>query len=201
MHCVSCAMLSGVSRVTLHRFFTCAMLSQDYYDNIEQNFFMYNVVWSLLDNIVEGFTSEMLSQECQDNIEQDFFSMQCCLDSLRQHWTKLLMKMMINCSCGMVDRRKALSLISSRGHCQRSSPSRISDAPRAGFEPAQNLSWGLVEWSCAVVRTTTPRRHKAWNNVLPVQCWPIANRQLLWGKYPTQWCIDHIGTTLYRNIA
>ena len=30
---------------------------------------------------------------------------------------------------------------------------------RAGFEPAQNLSSGLGEWSCAVVITTTPRRH------------------------------------------
>ena len=48
-----------------------------------------------------------------------------------------MMKMM-NCFCGMVDRRKALSLISSRDHCQRFSPSRISDTPRARFEPAQN---------------------------------------------------------------
>ena len=54
-------------------------------------------------------------------------------------------KMVMNCFCGMVDRRKAFSLISSRDHCQRSSPSRISDAPRAGFKPAQNLSSGLVE--------------------------------------------------------
>ena len=38
----------------------------------------------------------------------------------RQNW------MMMNCFCGMVDRRKAFSLISSRDHCQRSSPSRIS---------------------------------------------------------------------------
>ena len=37
------------------------------------------------------------------------------------------------------------SLISIRDHCQRSSPSRISDTPQAGFEPAQNLSSGLVE--------------------------------------------------------
>ena len=36
----------------------------------------------------------------------------------------------LNCFCGMVDRRKAFSLISSRDHCQRSSPSRISDTPR-----------------------------------------------------------------------
>ena len=63
---------------------------------------------------------------------------------------------LMNCFCGMVDRRKAFSLISSQDHCQRSS--RISNMPRAGFKPEQNLSSGLVEWSCAVVITTTPQR-------------------------------------------
>ena len=63
--------------------------------------------------------------------------------------------MMMNCFCGMVDRWKAFSLISSRNHCQRYSPSRISDTTRTGFEPAQNLSSSLVEWSCVVVITTT----------------------------------------------
>ena len=57
----------------------------------------------------------------------------------------IMMMMMMNCFCGMVDRRKAFSLISSRDHCQRSSPLRISDTLRARFEPAQNLSTGLVE--------------------------------------------------------
>ena len=57
----------------------------------------------------------------------------------------MMMMMMMNCFCGMVDRRKAFSLISSRDHCQRSSPLRISDTLRARFEPAQNLSTGLVE--------------------------------------------------------
>ena len=57
----------------------------------------------------------------------------------------MMMMMMMNCFCGMVDRRKAFSLISSRDHCQRSSPLRISDMLRARFEPAQNLSTGLVE--------------------------------------------------------
>ena len=47
--------------------------------------------------------------------------------------------------CGMFDRGKAFRLISSREHCQRSSPLGISDTPRAGFEPAQNPSSGLVE--------------------------------------------------------
>ena len=55
----------------------------------------------------------------------------------------------------MVDRRKAFNLISSWDHCQRSSTLRISSTPQAGFEPAQNLSSGLVELSCAVVITTT----------------------------------------------
>ena len=62
--------------------------------------------------------------------------------------------------CGMIDRRKAFSLICSRYHCQRSSPLQISDTLRAGFGPVQNLSSGLVEWSCAVAITTTPRRQK-----------------------------------------
>ena len=65
---------------------------------------------------------------------------------------------MMNCFCGMFDRRKAFSIISSRDHCQRSSPSRISNKLWAGFEPVQNLSPAFVEWSCAVVITTTPRR-------------------------------------------
>ena len=46
--------------------------------------------------------------------------------------------------CGMVDRRKVFSLISSRDHRQRSSPSRISHTPRVVFEPAQNLSSGWL---------------------------------------------------------
>ena len=54
-------------------------------------------------------------------------------------------EMMMKCFCGMVDRQKALSLISSRNHCERSFPLQTSDTPLAGFEPAQSLSSGLVE--------------------------------------------------------
>ena len=39
---------------------------------------------------------------------------------------------------------------------------RESPTRQAGFEPAQNLSSGLVEWSCAVLITTTPRRHNVF---------------------------------------
>ena len=55
----------------------------------------------------------------------------------------MMMMLMMNCFCGVVDRRKA-------NHCRRSSPSRISNMPPARFGPDQNLSSGLVEWSCAV---------------------------------------------------
>ena len=75
-----------------------------------------------------------------------------CLPSL------IMMLMMMNCFCGIVDRRKAFSLISSRGHCQRSSPSRIYDTPQAGFDPTRSLNPGFTEWSCVVVIATTPRR-------------------------------------------
>ena len=75
---------------------------------------------------------------------------------IRMMMKMMKMMMMMNCFCGMVDRRKVFSLISSRDHCQRSSPSRISDTPQAGFEPAKNLSSGSVEGSFAVVITTAP---------------------------------------------
>ena len=67
--------------------------------------------------------------------------------------------MMMNCFCGLVDRRKTFNLISSRDHFQRPSSSRIFDTPGARYEPAKNQSSGFVEWSCAAVITTTPRRH------------------------------------------
>ena len=38
------AMLSGVSWAALYRIFTSAMLSQEYYDNVQQDFSMCNVV-------------------------------------------------------------------------------------------------------------------------------------------------------------
>ena len=64
----------------------------------------------------------------------------------------------MNCFCCIVDRRKIFSLISSWDHCQRSSPSRISDTPQTEVKPAQSLSSSFVEWCCAVVITTTLRR-------------------------------------------
>ena len=63
------------------------------------------------------------------------------------------MMIMINCFCGMADRRKACGLISSGSHCQRSWRSRISDTPLAGFQPAQNLSSGFVQWGWTAVTT------------------------------------------------
>ena len=70
--------------------------------------------------------------------------------------------MMRNCFCSVIDRWKAFSLTSSQDHCQRSSPLQISNNPQAGFEYAQNLISGFVEWNCAVLITTTPRY---WGNL------------------------------------
>ena len=68
--------------------------------------------------------------------------------------------MMTNCFCGMVDRQKAFSLVSSQDHCQRFSPSQSSDTPRAGFKPAENPSSESTEGICAVMITTTSRCHQ-----------------------------------------
>ena len=76
----------------------------------------------------------------------------------------MMMMMMMMCFWSMIDRRKAFSVISSRDHCQRSSSSRISNTSWARFEPAQNLSSGFVQWSCAVVIATTPSIYLSNNN-------------------------------------
>ena len=94
---------------------------------------------------------------------------------------------MMNCFCGMADRRKAFSLISSRDHGQRSSPSQISNTPWAGFEPAQSLSSGLVEWRCAVVITTTPRC-RSWYGIIGLidtawHNWHYTMAQLAWSPF------------------
>ena len=43
---------------------------------------------------------------------------------------------------------RRLRLISRRDHCQRFSPSQISDTPQAGSEPAQNLNSDFVGRRC-----------------------------------------------------
>ena len=86
-------------------------------------------------------------------MNQDIFLInRCYVYTSRGEFVEKLYRVELNCFCGMVDRRKMFSLISSRDHYQRSSPSRMSDTPRAGFEPAQNLSSGSVEWSCAALQ-------------------------------------------------
>ena len=79
---------------------------------------------------------------------QQFITCQFNKDCI--HKKRVMMIMMMNCFCEMVDRRKALSIISSRDHCQRFSPLQISDTPRAVVEPVQNLSSHFLEYSCAV---------------------------------------------------
>ena len=53
-----------------------------------------------------------------------------------REWIMLMMMTMMNCFCGMVDRRKTFSLISSR-----------------------DQGSGLAEWNCAVVITAIPQCH------------------------------------------
>ena len=57
----------------------------------------------------------------------------------------MMAMMIMNCFCGIVDRRNALSFIYIRDHCQRFSPLQIADMSPAGFEPVKNLNSGFVE--------------------------------------------------------
>ena len=70
---------------------------------------------------------------------------------------------LMNRSCGIVDLRKVFTPYIQPVPCQRFSPLQIFDTPRAGFKPRQDLSSDFVEWSYAVVISTTPRR-SIWRN-------------------------------------
>ena len=65
----------------------------------------------------------------------------------------------LNCFCGMVDRWGALSVFPA-GITVRDSQHRKS---LTGFEPAQNLSLGFVEWSFAIVIATN-RSSCSWSD-------------------------------------
>ena len=80
------AMLCGVSWATLHRIFACAMLSQKYYDNIEQDL-------SRAVPVGEYCTRCLPMQCCPKSIKttlSKMFSVQCCRKVLGKHCTRLL---------------------------------------------------------------------------------------------------------------
>ena len=74
----------------------------------------------------------------------------------------MMMIMMMNCFCGMVDWQKPYF---QPGPLSEIFTIWISDKPQAGFEPAQNLSSGLVELSCAVSEFSL----KYWKKKLALQ--------------------------------
>ena len=60
----------------------------------------------------------------------------------------IMMMMMMNSFCGMVDRQKAFSLISSQGHCERSSSLQMSDAAGRIWtckEPEFRFCWMITQ--------------------------------------------------------
>ena len=70
-----------------------------------------------------------------------------------------IMMVMMNYFCGdVVDRRKAYSRISSWGYCKILTIVNVPHAASRVWTCVDNDS-GLANWSCAIVVTTTLRRH------------------------------------------
>lgn len=67
---------------------------------------------------------------------------------------------MINCSCGMINRQKALRFISSRDHWHMLS-TMLSTISVTGFAPGP----GFSEWSCALVKNNI---HVTIKNLLEI---------------------------------
>ena len=107
------------------------------------------------------FYINQFSVQFSSNIYLRYSAFRYCATSTPEYWVEWhMMMMMMSCFCGMVDRRTAFSFISSHDHCQRPSPSRISDTPRAGFEPHRTefrFSW-IKLCSSDDHYTTAPRK-------------------------------------------
>ena len=70
--------------------FTCIMLSQEFYDNIGQDFFMCNSAWGLLDNIAQGFFPVNVVQNIKTTLNRNFSCAMLSGVSLGQHCTRFL---------------------------------------------------------------------------------------------------------------
>ena len=127
-------------------------------------FFFNNCYNKFIDSIFSSVKNNWLAKSIINTYN---FVSKSAKNVLLIHFGVSINIMMMNCFCGMVDQRKAFSLISSRDHYQRTSLLQISDTPWVGFEPAQNLSSDFVESSCVAVRTTTPRRHNFCTTLAP----------------------------------
>ena len=77
------------------------------------------------------------------NASLKFHAKKNCQEISRYGFISSTEMMMMNCFYGILDRQKEFQPISSRDYCQRFSPLQFCDWPRAGFEPAQNLSSGF----------------------------------------------------------
>ena len=70
-------------KTTLNRIFSCAMLSQENYNNIEKDLFLCNVFWTLLDNLAQIF---LLCNGVPTKLRQHwtgFVPVQCCPKSIK----------------------------------------------------------------------------------------------------------------------
>ena len=102
----SCAMLFRASRTTLHRVFTCAVLSQEYLGQQWTGFFLCNVVWSLLDYIAQGFYLCHVVWRVLRQHWTRFFHVECCVESLGQYCT--ISTMLLPAQCWLMANRQLL---------------------------------------------------------------------------------------------
>ena len=87
---------SNSIKTTLSNAFSCAMLSQEYWNNIEKLLFLRNVVWSLLDNIVQGFyLCDVIPRVLKEHWTI-LFPVQFCLEPLGQHCTRIFICVMLS---------------------------------------------------------------------------------------------------------
>ena len=222
-------MLSAASWATLHKVFTCAILSQKYYNNIAQGFYLYSVVprqlrqhWTWLFPI--QYCLEPQGQHCLG-----YLLVQCCPKSIKTTLSKIF-------SCAMLSETSWVTLhkvftCAMLAHCQQttflSKKTYIYNA--VSIKPGQHCIWTLYSQCCSNTSETTLRR-KITGEMLALTTWSsirwkitIYNVVLIclsqhctrkWlvhfdpqttnkfvQKYNLQYCLNLFGLTLHKEIT
>ena len=184
-------MLSGDYCITLLKVSTCAILSIEYWDKIQQDFFLCNVIWRLL-----------------DNIEQDFLLCHAVQTVLRQHWTGFL-----PVQCFPKSIKTTLSRFFSYAMLSRASWTTCTKFLPVQCYPKSIKTTLNMIFSCAMLSfrffdnivpsfylcNVVPRvLTQHWTRFLPVQCYLETLAQHWTESFPVQCCKKSTETILNR---
>ena len=154
-------MLSETSWTTFHKVLACAMLSQKYEDNIDLDYFLCNVVWSLLDNIAQDlylfnvgpWPTDYFYKEnnpcnvlwpCWDNIAQCFYLLNVSSWPTDNFYKE---NILCNVILAMLGQHCIINVVQTRlrQHCTKNYLRKVAKGTQTCFY--RKINYAMLSWS------------------------------------------------------